>query len=205
MLNDSLRLRTHSRRKVTTSSRSMQAAIASLSQRAFERRRFCWWRRIVLAKHRATLAVWSPVSPWSPCNLLFIMFRVSSCVETAKFSAIIVVESSTLDGQMPELSVSFSGLGQIYIRSSGDTKHKGRCVQNCLKTLGRQDTDPTLSCIVALFVRELCQVHYPGNCEIFYLGDAGGEEGLDAEDTGHRDRCELFLLFVPVNDRCLLT
>ena len=69
-----------------------------------KRRTFRRWRRIVRAEQRATLAVWSSVGPWSPCNLLLIMFWVSSCVETAKFGAIVVVESLMVDGRMPELA-----------------------------------------------------------------------------------------------------
>ncbi len=61
------------------------------------------------------------------------MLWVSSCVETAKFSATIDVESSTVNGRMPELACSFSGFGQTYIRSSGNTRIKVLCVQNCLK------------------------------------------------------------------------
>jgi hypothetical protein len=56
-------------------------------------RRFRRWRRIVRVEQQAILAVWSSVGPWSPCNLLLIMFWVSSCVESAKFGAILAVES----------------------------------------------------------------------------------------------------------------
>jgi len=69
-----------------------------------KRRTFCQWRRIARAEQQAILAVWSLVGPWSPCNLLLIMFWVSSCVETAKFGAIVVVESWMVDRRMPKLA-----------------------------------------------------------------------------------------------------
>jgi len=105
--------------------RRMQETIASLSHKAVniggvmvldrpapfdrafvdpKRRTFCRWRRIARAEQQAILAVWSSVGPWSPCSLLLIMFWVSSCVETAKFGAIVVVKSSKMDGRMPELA-----------------------------------------------------------------------------------------------------
>jgi hypothetical protein len=59
-----------------------------------KRRTFYQWLHIVRAEQREILAVWSSVGPWSPCNLLLIMFWVSSCVETAKFGTIVAVESS---------------------------------------------------------------------------------------------------------------
>jgi len=48
------------------------------------------WRRIVRVEQRAILAVWSSVGPWSPCDLLLVMFCVNSCVETAKFGARVI-------------------------------------------------------------------------------------------------------------------
>jgi hypothetical protein len=113
------------RRKVTMSLRLMQGTMASLSHKAVnirrvmvlgwpalfdkafvnpKRRTFCQWQRIARAEQQAILAVWSSVGPWSPCNLLLIMFWVSSCVETAKFGAIVVVESWMVDGRMPKLA-----------------------------------------------------------------------------------------------------
>jgi hypothetical protein len=81
------------RRKVTMSSRRTQGTNSSLSYKAvniggvmvlgrpapFNRafvdpRTFRRWRRIVRVEQRAILAVWSSVGPWSPCNLLLIMF-----------------------------------------------------------------------------------------------------------------------------------
>jgi len=44
-------------------------------------RMLCQWQRIAHTEQRAILAVWSSVGPWSPCNLLLIMFWVSSYVE----------------------------------------------------------------------------------------------------------------------------
>lgn len=73
------------------------------------KRMFRQWRRIARVEQRAILAVWSSVGPWSSCNLLPIMFWVSSCVETAKFGAT-VVESSMVDGPMPKLACLILGL-----------------------------------------------------------------------------------------------
>lgn len=57
-------------------------------------RTFRRWRSIVRAEQEAISVVWSSVGPWSPCNLLLIMSWVSSCVETAKVGAIVVVINS---------------------------------------------------------------------------------------------------------------
>jgi hypothetical protein len=118
------------RRKVTMSLRRMQGTMASLSHKAVniggvmvlgrpapfdgafvdpKRRTFRRWWRIARVEQRAILAVWSSVGTWSPCNLLLIMFWVSSCVQTAKFGAILVVES-IMDGTMPELTCLILGL-----------------------------------------------------------------------------------------------
>jgi hypothetical protein len=62
----------------------------------------------------AILAVWSSVShrwgSWSPCNLLSIMFWVSSGFETARLDAIVVVESMVVEGMVPGLSGPTLGL-----------------------------------------------------------------------------------------------
>ncbi len=50
------------------------------------------------------------------------MFWVSSCVETARFDAIVVVESMVVDGMMPGLTRLILGFGIMYVRSSGDIK-----------------------------------------------------------------------------------
>ena len=50
------------------------------------------------------------------------MFWVSSCVETARFDAIVVVESMIVDGMMPGLTPLILGFGIKYVRSSGDIK-----------------------------------------------------------------------------------
>jgi len=50
---------------------------------------------------------------------LLIMFWVSSCVETAKFGAIVVVESSMMMGECRNWPCS--DFDQTYIRSLGDT------------------------------------------------------------------------------------
>jgi len=115
-------------RKVTMSLRCMQGTMASFSHKAVniggvtvldrpapfdgafvdpKRRMFRRWRRIARAE-QAILAVWSSVGPWSPCNLLLIMFWISSCVEAAKFGAIVMVES-IVDGTMPELACLILG------------------------------------------------------------------------------------------------
>ena len=62
------------------------------------------------------------MSPWSPCSLLLIMFWVSSCVETARFDAIVVLESMVVDGMMPGLYCLILGFGITYVRSSGNIK-----------------------------------------------------------------------------------
>lgn len=50
------------------------------------------------------------------------MFWVSSCVEIARFDAIVVVESMVVDGIMPGLNCLILGFGITYVRSSGDIK-----------------------------------------------------------------------------------
>ena len=60
------------------------------------------------------------------------MFWVSSCVETAKFDAIVVVESMVVDGMIPGLTCLILGFGIMYVRSSGNIEvQKCPCVQNC--------------------------------------------------------------------------
>lgn len=50
------------------------------------------------------------------------MFWVSSCVETARFDAIVVLESMVVDGMMPGLNCLILGFGITYVRSSGNIK-----------------------------------------------------------------------------------
>jgi hypothetical protein len=71
-------------------------------------------------KHSASdamLAVWSLVGPWLTCNLLLIMFWVSSYVKTkvTRFDTIIVVESIVVDGLMPGFTCLILGLGITYV------------------------------------------------------------------------------------------
>jgi len=74
------------------------------------------------------------------------MFWVSSCVETARFDAIVVVESMVVDGMMPGLTCLILGFGIMYVRSSGDIKVQKMSVR-VQKNLGRQDTDFAPGCI----------------------------------------------------------
>ena len=61
------------------------------------------------------------------------MFWVSSCVETARFDAIVVVESMVVDGIMPGLNCLILGFGITYVRSSGDIKIQ-KNVRACSKS-----------------------------------------------------------------------
>ncbi len=93
----------------------------------------------------AILAVWSSVSPWSPCSLLSIMFWVSSHVKTARFDAIVMVESMVVDGMMSALTRLILGFGIMYIRSSGDIK-----VQKCPCVFKRLQVDRTPISLLAV-------------------------------------------------------